>query len=333
MAKPVTREEKENSKREFDELNHLINNELKGLEGWLLKSAQPKLTNLQKLIRGDMTDPDTRWECEAEIRIAKTLTKQGQSKIDYIDNLVTNLNDQVLRAPIKIKDTDEDTSESRLYQARAINTKLEESKEAFDRWTNSVLMIQANFKELTKGKRLKREDSEDTEERKKGRPRDDKGSTSDTKGLKPDVLETSMPQLTIKNWFKCWDNYPHASGWGQGDNHRTQLAYLRMCLSEEIRTAVDYDNLETVDKALFEIRAYMTLSVMPLTLQRLDLFRYTPPPGQSQSATTQTIVELFRNCEGFSITPDEVLIICLLNTIQEKSVLVKVQEAIDSKTT
>ena len=152
MAKPVTREEKENSKREFDELNHLINNELKGLEGWLLKSAQPKLTNLQKLLRGDMTDQDTRWECEAEIWIAKTLTKQGQSKIDYIDNLVTNLNDQVLRAPIKIKDTDEDTSESRLYQARAIDAKIEESKEAFDRWTNSILMIQANFKELTEKK-------------------------------------------------------------------------------------------------------------------------------------------------------------------------------------
>ena len=45
------------------------------------------------------------------------------------------------------------------------------------------------------------------------------------------------------------------------------------------------------------------------------------------------VVELFRNCKGFSITPEEVLIICLLNTIQEKSVLVKVQEAIDSKTT
>ena len=60
MTKPVTREEKENSKREFDELNHLINNEFKGLEGWLVKTAQPKLNNLQKLIRGDLTDQDTR---------------------------------------------------------------------------------------------------------------------------------------------------------------------------------------------------------------------------------------------------------------------------------
>merc|ERR1712240_411210 len=104
-------------------------------------------------------------------------------------------------------------------------------------------------------------------------------------------------------------------------------------MGEEIRTAVDFDNLRTVNKALFEMRAYMTSSIIPLTLQRLDLFQYSPPQGQSQSATTQTVVELFRNCEGFSITPEEVLIICLLNNIQEKSVLVKVQEAIDTKTT
>merc|ERR1712082_420789 len=113
------------------------------------------------------------------------------------------------------------------------------------------MKIQANFRKLTDVKRPKRKDTGDPEDKEKSRPREDKGSTTDAKGLKPDVLETSMPQLTIKNWFKCWDNYRHASGWGQGDNHRTQLAYLRMCLSEKIRTEVDYDNLETVDKALY----------------------------------------------------------------------------------
>ena len=72
---------------------------------------------------------------------------------------------------------------------------------------------------------------------------------------------------------------------------------------------------------------------MPLTLQRIELLRYSLPQGQSQSATTQTIVELFRSCDGFAITPEEVLIICLLNTIQEKSVLIKVQEQISETTT
>ena len=75
------------------------------------------------------------------------------------------INEQVLRAPIKIKDTDDDTSESRLYIAREIKTKFEESKEAFDRWITSVMKIQANFKDLTEGKRLKHDDSGDTEDR------------------------------------------------------------------------------------------------------------------------------------------------------------------------
>ena len=53
FTRPVTREEKENSKKEFDDLIFLINQELRGLEGWLLKTANPKLTNLAKLLTGD----------------------------------------------------------------------------------------------------------------------------------------------------------------------------------------------------------------------------------------------------------------------------------------
>ena len=49
--------------------------------------------------------------------------------------------------------------------------------------------------------------------------------------------------------------------------------------------------------------------------------------------TTQKIIQLFRECDGFTITPEEVLIICLLNTIQEKSVLIKVQDKITEEST
>ena len=124
-----------------------------------------------------------------------------------------------------------------------------------------------------------------------------------------------------------------ASGWGHGDNHRTQLAYLRTCISEEIGTVIDFNNLRTVNNALFLIKDYMTSWVMPLTLQRIEFLRYSPPQGQSQSATTQTIIQMFRECNGFEITPAEVLIICLLHTIQEKSVLIKVQEQITETST
>ena len=143
----------------------------------------------------------------------------------------------------------------------------------------------------------------------------DKVSTSDTKSLKPDCLETSMPPLQIKDWYRKWDNYQVASGWGHGDNHRTQLAYLRTCVSDEIHTAIDFDNLRTVQNVLHLIKEYMKNLVMPLSLQRVEMLHYSPPQGQSQSATTQTIIQMFRECSGFDITPQEVLIICLLNTI------------------
>ena len=131
----------------------------------------------------------------------------------------------------------------------------------------------------------------------------DKGSTSDAKSLKPNCLETSMPPLQIKDWYCKWGKYQVASGWGHGDNHRTQLAYLRACVSDEICTAIDFDNLRTVQNALHLIKEYMKNSVMPLSLQRVEMLRYNPPRGQSQSATTQTITQMFHECSGFDITP------------------------------
>merc|ERR1712115_389671 len=44
-------------------------------------------------------------------------------------------------------------------------------------------------------------------------------------------------------------------------------------------------------------------------------------------------LQMFCECSGFEITPTEVLIIYLLNTIQEKSVLIKVQEQITETST
>ena len=68
------------------------------------------------------------------------------------------------------------------------------------------------------------------------------------------------------------------------------------------------------------------MAVMPLNLQRQEVLRYKPPLGQSQTVTTQTIVQMFREVNGIVMTPDEILIICLLNMIQDKNLMIKVQE-------
>ena len=84
--------------------------------------------------------------------------------------------------------------------------------------------------------------------------------------------------------------------------------------------------MTTVARAIHEIKTYMNMAVIPLTLQRLEMLRYKPPSGQSQTVTTQTLVQMFRECEGFAMTPEETLIICMLNTITDKALMVKVNE-------
>ena len=46
-------------------------------------------------------------------------------------------------------------------------------------------------------------------------------STTDAKALCPEMLETTLPSIQMKDWYRKGTNYMEASGWGQGDNHRT----------------------------------------------------------------------------------------------------------------
>lgn len=117
-----------------------------------------------------------------------------------------------------------------------------------------------------------------------------------------------------------------ASGWGQNDSHRTQLAYLCTVVSDEIRTALNFDSIRTVQNALHQIKEYLDMAVVPLNLQRLEVLRYKPPQGQSQTVTIHIIMQMFREVNGFKLTPIMILIICLLKMIQDKNLMIKVQE-------
>ena len=99
-----------------------------------------------------------------------------------------------------------------------------------------------------------------------------------------------------------------------------------MVVLYEIHTAINFDSITTVARAIHEIKTYINIAVIPLTLQRLEMLRYKPPSGQSQTVTTQTLVQMFHECEGFAMTPEETLIICMLNTITDKALMVEVNE-------
>ena len=199
--------------------------------------AHPKVTELNKLLAGDLKEHEARWECEAQLGIIMTLNKTGLKKIAFIDELLGKLQSQVLGAPIVETDKDEDTSKARLFKTRNMDAVFEEVKAVFARWQCSGKKLREDFNRIMSDETtIKDENAKETrEERGVRRHKEpDKVSTNDAKSLKPDMLETTMPPLQIKNWYRMWDNYMVASGWGHGDNHRMQLAYLRTCISEEI---------------------------------------------------------------------------------------------------
>ena len=99
-----------------------------------------------------------------------------------------------------------------------------------------------------------------------------------------------------------------ASGWGQGDNHSTYLAYLHTMASDEIGTAINFDIIRTVQNTLHQIKEYLDMVVMPLNLQNLKVLRYKPPPGQSKTITTHTVIQMFCEGNGFDMTPNKILI-------------------------
>ena len=119
-------------------------------------------------------------------------------------------------------DKDKDTSEARLYNLRKLDQAFKEVKAAFARWKTSGKRVKEEFKITSDKTAVKEEDTEEPRDRAIRRTKDtDKVSTNDAKPLKPETLETSLPPLQIKNWYRTWDNYMIASGWGHGENYHT----------------------------------------------------------------------------------------------------------------
>ena len=134
---------------------------------------------------------------------------------------------EVLGAPIADSKKDEYTSEHRKFALRGLDGTFDKANQAFARWNISSKRLKTSFlSSISDETEVKDEGAEEPDGRRPGcRSRDkDKVSTSNAKSLKLEVLETNLPPLQIKDWYRKWENYQLASGWRQGDNHRTQLA-------------------------------------------------------------------------------------------------------------
>ena len=129
----LTRLEREQNKQGLDSLTGLVQGEFTSLEGWVKSNAQKHIDKLTKILKTDLSDTDIRWECKAQIDIIASLKGAWQKKLDFIKSVLTILETEVLRAPLAACETDEDTSEHRLFTLRKLVKVFDEAKQLFAR--------------------------------------------------------------------------------------------------------------------------------------------------------------------------------------------------------
>ena len=111
--------------------------------------SHPKVIELTKLLTGDLSEDKLRWECETQLEVIATLKETGQRKIDYLEELLAKLQLQVPGAPLAESESEEDTSEARLFALGKLDQTFEEAKAVFTRWKVSGKRLKEEFKKIT----------------------------------------------------------------------------------------------------------------------------------------------------------------------------------------
>ena len=123
--------------------------EFTSLEVWVKTNAQKHIDKLTKILKTDLSDNDIRWECEAQIDIIATLKETWQKKLDYIKSVLATLETEVLGAPLTETESEEDTSEHRLFTLQKLDKIFKEAKQALARWKVSGKRLREVFKKAT----------------------------------------------------------------------------------------------------------------------------------------------------------------------------------------
>merc|ERR1712237_59403 len=106
---------------------------------------------------------------------------------------------------------------------------------------------------------------------------------------------------------------------------------MRMCLSSDIISAIEFDNCNSIHHAISRIHEYLKTSVQPLPLQQLNVLRLVNSGGETQSQITHRTIDSFRNAQMFDMNGNELLKVVLLHTIQEKSLMIEVLRQVHSR--
>ena len=169
-------------------------------------------------------------------------------------------------------------------------------------------------------------------DRHRDRGRETNNNMKDASALRPGTLDITMTSLAINTWFDDFNSYRFASGWSSGPHH-VQKAYLKNVLSEEIQIAIDFRHIGTIDEILRVTKDYLERTVTPIELTRLEALRYRGPPGQSQTATTNSTMQLYRNAEMHMMSGEDIMKLGAINSVTDREIMKELTKDLRNLTT
>ena len=120
----------------------------------------------------------------------------------------------MVHASAPIAQEEEDTYETRSFNLCAQDAIYDEAPQVFLHWKINFLRSIKYYKDtLALSKEKEEEEKPETGARARAhspvRPKNP--STTDAKALRPDMLETSLPSMQMKDWYRKWTNYMKVS--------------------------------------------------------------------------------------------------------------------------
>ena len=142
-----------------------------------------------------------------------TLQKSWEKKLLYLSNLLGRLEEEVVNAPIATAQDEEDTCETRQFKLQAQDKVYDKAQQVFVRWKITFQRSRQVFKDLLASFETKEEEKpEPTGARTRGHSPDrtKNVSTTDANALRLEMIETSLPSMQMKDWYRKWTNYMEA---------------------------------------------------------------------------------------------------------------------------
>ena len=232
----LTRSAAAQSREIWKKCNDLVARYHEDLETWLIDRPVANFTALTDALRGDLEDRDTLWRVRDALQTVKQDLLTHRQKISNIEKITNQLDAEILNAPSGVNPADTDTCTTRQLHVIQLRNKLQEVNDVYNASEARYKRHKSDYNHVAddNGVPVKQEppsrrprqrqdqspggfghslsdfsdwDAPDTQGRYLPRPK----QQVDAKALKPQVLETSMPSTSLKEWFVVWDNYKEAS--------------------------------------------------------------------------------------------------------------------------